>query len=176
MKIMKYAFVYLTVVGLVLQGFGAQAFAANEADEISNLNTVSGSEELLNQTAGDALPSSIQPLSSDEMKTLAAMEAESSGLLNQTAGDVRCYTRQRAYGDVETVCEEEPKGPQQEWRCGSVGGMAVMGGLACGIVGAIWGVSGAVAGAVGCGVLMGGIAFAANVKQGCQKKVLPQER
>lgn len=86
MRIMKRTIVYLIVVGLVLQGFGTKAFAANETDEIAKLNAVSGSGELLNETAGEALPSSIQMLSSDEMKTFTATEAGSSRLLNQMAG------------------------------------------------------------------------------------------
>ncbi len=85
MKIMKCALTCIMVIGIVLQGFVANAFASNGADEIAKLNAGSGSRELLNQKAGEVLPSAIQPLNNVEMKTLIAAEAGSSGLLHQTA-------------------------------------------------------------------------------------------
>jgi len=120
MRTMKCTLISIMIIGLVLQGLIGQVFAADTGDEIAKFNAVSGSGELLNQTAGEALPSPIIPLNSDEEAVLLSLENSNQALLGQKATGSRteCYTEttypyRRICNTTDTTDSpsREPSGP-----------------------------------------------------------------
>ena len=138
MKNFKKMFISILVAGIVLQIFGANAFAANGMDEMVKPNEASET----------VAPQSAQPLSGDEMKMLTAAEDGNKALLNQSAAgwqkDMVCQ------GDCGGSCGPCP-GESNSGGGGSRGGTIAAFGLAGAVFGSFAGASGVIIGALASG-------------------------